>query len=88
MKILYLIFWKSIGRAVDLSGLKLLLLQPCTAQTAGGENFPSGKSRLINLPHLIQEKLICTTSGLTVLIFTTVPRTETSLPVIPAYGIA
>lgn len=61
--------------------MKVLLLHPCKAQIAGGENFPSGKMHLIGVLHLAQSKLICTTNGLTVLTLTMEPRTEMSLSV-------
>jgi len=47
----------------------------------GGEYFPSGNIRVIDCLHLLHSKLISTTRGLTVLTFTAVPRTETSLSV-------
>lgn len=62
-------------------GLKVLLLHPFREQITGGENFPSGNTRTMLDLHLAQSKLICTTRGLTVLTFTTVPRTDTSLSV-------
>lgn len=62
-------------------GLKVLLLQPVKVHFGGGENFPSGKIRLILVLHFAQSKLISTTRGLTALTLTTVPRTETSLSV-------
>lgn len=65
--------------AVDRNGLKFLLLQPFKLQVDGGENFPSGNIRVITCLHLLHSKLISTTRGLTVLTFTAVPRTETSL---------
>jgi len=61
--------------------LKFLLLQPFKLQVDGGENFPSGNIRVILCLHLMHSKLISTTRGLTVLAFTAVPRTETSLSV-------
>jgi hypothetical protein len=61
--------------------LKILLLQPFKLQVDGGENFPSGNIRVIICLHLLHSKFISTTRGLTVLAFTAVPRTETSLSV-------
>ena len=52
----------------------------------GGENFPSGNIRKIFVLHLAQSKLISTTRGLTVLTFTTEPRTDTSLSDSPMNG--
>jgi len=56
-------------------------LQPFKLQVDGGEYLPSGNLREIGCLHLQHSKNICTTSGLTVLTFTAVPRTETSLSV-------
>lgn len=78
----YLIFWKSTSWAVDLIGLKIRLLHACISHFVGGENFPSGKSQGMVVPHLAHEKLICITRGRTVLTLTTVPLTETSLSMI------
>lgn len=60
-------------------GLKFRLLHATVSHFVGGENFPSGKLHVMVVPHLAHEKLICITSGRTVLTFTTVPLTETSL---------
>jgi hypothetical protein len=67
--------------AEDLIGLKVLLLHPFKEQTVGGENFPSGNIRKMLYLHFAQLKFICTTSGLTLLTLTTLPRTDTSLSV-------
>lgn len=73
-----LIFWKSIISAVDLSGVKLLLLHPWVKQDIGGENFPSQNTRGISVPHLMHRNFSCRTRGFTVLTLSTVPRTVTS----------
>lgn len=68
--------------AVGLIGTNVFPLQQRIIQVAGGEYFPSGKKRIMSAPHCMHLKVICITSGLTVLTFTAVPRTDTSLSTI------
>ncbi len=49
-------------------------------RACGGVNLPSGNEQAVAVPHLLQAKSICTTSGRMPDTRTTVPRTETSRP--------
>lgn len=70
-----------MGQAVERIGLKFFPLQLRNVQIDGGEYFPSRNVLVIIARHFAHKKSICTTSGRTILTLTTVPRTETSLPV-------